>query len=110
MDAAAALEDGEVVGPALPRDELVPPLTRVAEMRVCINEARHDNTSLGIDLDRVWSAVEILPTVAATRRDNEAVARCDPSAVDRAHIACGRTDPRLLVPERRECEQTSASN
>jgi hypothetical protein len=110
VDAASALEDGEVVGAALPRHELVPALARIAEMRMCVDEAGHDDAPLGVDLDRVSGAIKFLPAVSATRRDNDAVACREPSAFDRAHIACRRADTRLLVTERCKREKPSASD
>jgi hypothetical protein len=79
-------------------------------MRVCIDEARHDDSALGVDLDGVGSAIQFPPTLSPTRRDNDAVARRDPSALDRAHVARCRADARLLIAERREREKSSASN
>ena len=61
VDTAAALENGEVVRAALARDELVPSLARVAEMRVGIDESRHDHAPLGIDLASIRRALQVLP-------------------------------------------------
>jgi hypothetical protein len=77
---------------------------------VCIDETRHDDSALGVDLDGVGSTFQLLPTLSATRRDNDAVARRDPSALDRAHVACCRADARLLVTQRRESEQAGSTN
>ena len=97
MDATAALENGKIVRAASSSDELIPPLTRIAEMRVRIDESRHDNASLGVDLHRLRHELEILPRVAAPSPDNDAVTRREPPAIDRAHVAGCRTDAGLLI-------------
>ena len=75
MDSATALEDREVVGAAPSSDELIPPLTRITKVGMCIDKARHDDTALGIDLDRLRNELEILPRVATPRPDDDAVTR-----------------------------------
>ena len=109
MDAAATLEHREVIRTTPPRHELVPPLARITEMRVRVDEPGHHDAPFGIDLDRFRRALEVMPRVATTGRDNDAVARCEPTAVDRADVACRRADARLLILERRQCEKTRAS-
>ena len=110
MDAAAAFEDGEIVRAALTRNEFVPPLARIAEMRVRIDESRHHDAPLGIDLARIRSALKVLPQFAAAGRDDDAVARREPAALDRADIAGRRSDPRALLFQRRKREQACAAN
>src|SRR5439155_9276690 len=109
MYAAATLEHREVIRTTPPRHELVPPLARITEMSVRIDETRHHDAALGIDLDRFRRALEVMPRVATTGRDNDAVARCEPTAVDRADVACRRADARLLFLEWRQCEKTRTS-
>jgi hypothetical protein len=77
-------------------------------MRVRIDESRHHDAALGIDLDRIGNSLEIPPTLSSTGRDNDAVACGDPSTFDRTHITCCRADPGLLIFERRQSEKPSA--
>ncbi len=108
MDAAAALEDREIVGAALPRGELVPALARVAEVRVRIDEAGHDHTPADLTLHRAGGQLELLPAVATAGREDRAVARRDPAIVHRTDVAGGRSDTRLLGLEWSEREQARA--
>jgi hypothetical protein len=75
-----------------------------------IDEAGHHDATLRIDLDRIRSALQILPAISPPRRHNDAVARRHPSAIDRADIARCRSDTRTLFFQRRQCEQSSAPN
>ena len=109
MDAAARGEHRQVVGPAPARRELLPALARVAEVRVRVDEPGHDDPPGDVALHRAVGAREALVRIAVARRDDRAVARCDPTARHHAYVAGGRTHPRPLVLERREREEPSAA-
>src|SRR5437867_820119 len=79
VNASAGREDREVVGAASARRELLPALTRVAKMRVRIDEAGHDHTSFGIDVGRAVDALDGRMRAAVTRRDDRPFARASTS-------------------------------
>ena len=110
MDAAAALEHSEVVGAAPPRRELVPALPGVAEVRVRVDEARHHHGTLGVNDARRARELERLPRIALAGRHDDAVARGDPAAVDRADVARRGAGARMLVLQRRERQDAATSD
>src|SRR5206468_8644866 len=56
VDPAAGREDRQIISAAFPGREFLPALARVAEMRVRIDEAWHDDAALDIDIDRALDA------------------------------------------------------
>ena len=110
VDPAAPLEHGEIVGATLSRRELVPPLTRVAEVRVRIDEAGKDDTAPHLAFDRTGGQLELLPAIAAAGRQDRPVACHEPAVVDGADVAGRRPDPRLLQPEGRERQQAGTAD
>jgi hypothetical protein len=109
MNAAAALQNGEIVRATLARHELVPTLARVTEVRVRIHKTGHHDAPLRVDLDSIGSPLKVLPHLAATSGDDDPIARREPTAIDRTHISRGRPHSRPLFTQRRKREKSSAS-
>src|SRR5687768_6141320 len=105
MNAAAAFKDGEIVRATLARHEFVPPLACIAEVGVRIDESRHDDPTLSVELDRIRRALKVLPRISSAGGDHDAVARSEPTTFDRADITGGRPDAWALLFERRKREQ-----
>jgi hypothetical protein len=108
MDPTAALEDREIVRPTPPGDELIPALTRIAKMRMRVDEPRHDDPTLSIDLADIRRALQGLPRFTSTGSDNDPVSRSEPPAVDGTHVASRCSHARPLVAKRRQGEKSRA--
>ena len=108
VDASPGGQHREVVRAAPSGGELLPPLARVAEVGVWIDEAGHDDATLDVDVDRAVDPLDHLVRAAVTGRDDRAVARRDEPIHHRADIARRGADAGTLLLQRLQRQQSRA--
>jgi hypothetical protein len=75
---------------------------------VRVDEAGHHHPAVNIDIDRILDPLDRLERRAVTGRDDRAITRRDEPVHHRTDIARRWSDPRTLVPERRQRQQSRA--
>jgi hypothetical protein len=75
---------------------------------VRIDEARHDDATLDVDVDRAVDPFDGLVRASVTCRDDGSVAHGDEAIRHGADVTGCRPDPRTLVFQRRDRQETRA--
>src|SRR5207237_1296495 len=78
-------------------------------MGVGIDQARHDDPTFRVADDRALHQLEPVVRFAVAGGDDRAVAGRYPTIDDRPDVASSRTDARMLLFERSECQKTRAA-
>ena len=109
VNASAGRQHREVIGAAAARRELFPPLSRVAEMGVRVDEAGHDDAAKDVAVDHALDQLDEPVRVPVAGRDDRAIPRRHPPVREDADISGRGPDPRTLLFQRGEREKAGSA-